>query len=113
MESAKQRLLGEMPNLKPQLDAGLTLSDMFGNYQSMAAKTLELDPNTVSVSDGKFRAALSASDGKGGFRQLSLGEWEQLLRTDPQYKFQFTKQANRDSTDIALSIAQAFGKTGG
>ena len=109
-ERAKQALLGEMPNLKPQLDAGLTLSNVFGNYQSLAAKTLELDPNTVNVSDGKFRQALSASDGKGGFRQLSLGEWEQKLRTDPQYGYQFTKQANRDATSIALSIARAFGK---
>jgi hypothetical protein len=110
-ERAKQQLLGEMPNLKPQLDAGLTLANVFGNYQNVAAKTLELDPNSVNVADGKFRAALSAPDGGGGFRQLSLGEWEQKLRTDPNYGFQFTKTANRDATDIGLSIARAFGKT--
>ena len=109
-ERAKLNLLGEMPNLKPQLDAGLTLSNMFANYQTMAARTLELDPNAVNVADGKFRSALSAPDGKGGFRQLSLSEWEQKLRTDEQYGWQFTKQANQQATDIGLTLARAFGK---
>ena len=99
-----------MPNLKPQLDAGLTLSNMFANYQTMAARTLELDPNAVNVADGKFRSALSAPDGKGGFRQLSLSEWEQKLRTDEQYGWQYTKQANQQATDIGLTLARAFGK---
>jgi len=110
-ERAKIALIGENPHLKAQIDAGLTLKSMFTNYQSEAANLLELDPNTVQITDPKFRQALAYRDPKSGqVRQLSLSEWREILRTDPQYKYQFTKQANRDATDIALTIARAFGK---
>lgn len=110
-ERAKMSLVGEMPHLKSQLDAGLTLRNMFRNYQQEAANVLELDPNAVQITDPKFRQALAYRDPNNGeVRQLSLSEWRQQLRTDPQYGYQFTKQANNDATDIALTIARAFGK---
>jgi hypothetical protein len=37
-ERAKLALLGEMPHLKTQIDAGLTLNNVFKNYQSVAAE---------------------------------------------------------------------------
>lgn len=109
-ERAKGALLGAMPHLKTQIDAGLTLTNIFRNYQQEAADVLELDPNSVSVNDPRFRAALDARDAQGNTRQLSLGEWRQKLRTDPSYGYQYTKRANREATDIGLTIARAFGK---
>lgn len=110
-ERAKLALLGENPHLKQQIDAGLTLNSMFKNYQSEAAKLLEMDPNSISVSDPKFRQALSYRDPKTGqIRQLSLGEWRQMIRTDKQFNYQYTRQANQDATDLGLTIARAFGK---
>lgn len=110
MERAKGALLGSMPHLKSQIDSGLTLTNIFRNYQQEAADVLELDPNAVSVTDPRFRAALDARDDKGNTRQLSLGEWRQKLRTDPSYGYQYTKRANREAADIGLTIARAFGK---
>lgn len=109
-ERAKLALLGEMPHLKTQIDAGLTLNNIFKNYQTVAAEELELDPNSVSVLDSKFRNALSKKDNSGQIRQLSLSEWRDELRTNDVYGYRFTKQANQDATDIGLSIARAFGK---
>ena len=110
-ERAKLALVGENPHLKQQIDAGLTLKSMFTNYQTEAAKLLEVDPNSISVSDPKFRQALAYRDPKSGqVRQLSLSEWRQMIRTDKQFNYQYTKQANQDSTDLALTIARAFGK---
>jgi hypothetical protein len=109
-ERAKQALLGSMPHLRTQIDAGLTLTNIFRNYQQEAADVLELDPNSVSVTDPRFRAALDARDANGNSRQLSLGEWRQTLRTDPSYGYQYTKKANREATDLAMMIARAFGK---
>ena len=109
-ERAKLSLLGEMPHLKTQIDAGLTLNNIFKNYQSVAAEELELDPNSVSVLDSKFRNALSKKDANGQIRQLSLSEWRDELRTNDLYGYRFTKRANQDATDIGLAIARAFGK---
>ena len=111
-ERAKLSLLGEMPHLKTQIDAGLTLNNIFKNYQSVAAEELELDPNSVSVLDSKFRNALSKKDSNGQVRQLSLSEWRDELRTNDVYGYRYTKKANQDATDIGLSIARAFGKVG-
>ena len=110
-ERAKLALVGENPHLKQQIDSGLTLKSMFTNYQSEAAKLLEVDPNSISVSDPKFRQALAYRDQKSGqVRQLSLSEWRQMVRTNSEFDYQFTKQANRDATDLGLTIARAFGK---
>jgi hypothetical protein len=110
-ERAKLALVGENPHLKQQIDAGLTMKSMFTNYQTEAAELLEVDPNSISVSDPKFRQALAYRDPKSGqVRQLSLSEWRQIVRTDKQFNYQYTKQANKDATDLGLTIARAFGK---
>lgn len=110
-ERAKMSLMGEMPHLKAQLDAGLSLKSMFTNYQKEAANILGVDPNTIQMSDPKFRQAFAYRDPDSGqVRQLSLAEWRQQLRSDPIYGYQYTPQANKDATDLALTIARAFGK---
>jgi len=107
---AKTAVMGEMPHLKDQLDSGLTVKQIFRNYQQEAAEVLQTDPNTISFSNPKWRAALSKRDENGNVRQLSLAEWRQELRSNPDYGYQFTPQANRDATDLALTLARAFGK---
>jgi hypothetical protein len=110
-ERAKLAILGEMPHLKPQLDAGLTPATMFKNYQTEAATLLGVDPNTINFSDPKWRNALASRDPQGNIRQLSLPEWRREIRTNPEYGYQFTPQANQDALDIALTVAKAFGKS--
>lgn len=110
-ERAKLAILGEMPHLKPQLDSGLTPATMFKNYQTEAASLLGVDSNTINFSDPKWRNALASRDPQGNVRQLSLAEWRREIRTNPEYGYQFTPQANQDAVDIALTIAKAFGKT--
>jgi hypothetical protein len=99
-------------HLSEQIDAGLTLEDLAANYKEKAAKTLELDPNTINFAT-EFGDALNyRSEGANAGRVLSMSEWETELRTNNKYKYSFTKQANQDATDIGLSIARAFGKVG-
>jgi hypothetical protein len=43
---------------------------------------------------------------------LSLSEWVTTVKSDPTFGWQYTKQANQQATDIALSLARAFGKVG-
>ena len=108
---AREKAKANYPHLKEALDAGVTLEELSGNFKAVAAKTLELDPASINMSDAKFNAALNyRKDGQS--RMLSLGEWETELRTNDKYRYSFTKQANQDATDIGLSIARAFGKVG-
>ena len=106
---AREKAKANYPHLKEALDAGVTLEELSGNFKAVAAKTLELDPASINMSDAKFNAALNyRKDGQS--RMLSLGEWETELRTNDNYGYRFTKKANQDATDIGLAIARAFGK---
>jgi len=99
-------------HLSEQIDAGLTLEDLAANYKEKAARTLELDPNTINFATDFGDALNYRSEGANAGRVLSMSEWETELRTNDKYKYSFTKQANQDATDIGLSIARAFGKVG-
>ena len=92
--------------LAPQLDAGLTLAEIFSSYRDIAANTLELAPESISFNDPKFRTAF----GGPNTPPPTLGEWETMLRTDPKYGFEKTKKAKRDAMSMAMTIAQMFGE---
>ena len=92
--------------LAPQLDAGLTLAEIFSSYKDVAANTLELTPESISFNDAKFRTAL----GGPNTPPPTLGEWETMLRTDPKYGFENTKKAKRDAFKLSTTIAKMFGE---
>ena len=92
--------------LAPQLDAGLSLSEIFSSYRDTAANTLELSPESISFNDPKFRVAF----GGPNTPPPTLGEWETMLRTDPKYGFENTKKAKRDAMTLATTIAKTFGE---
>lgn len=92
--------------LAPQLDAGLTLAEIFSSYRDTAANTLELTPESISFNDAKFRTAF----GGPNTPPPTLGEWETMLRTDPKYGFENTKRAKRDAFKLSTTIAKMFGE---
>ena len=100
----------QYPHLKNAINAGVTLEELAANYKKIASETLELDPSQIDM-NGIYNVALKTGEG-GKERMMSYSEWQTMLRTDPKYKYSFTKQANQDATDIGLSIARAFGKVG-
>ena len=97
------------PHLAKQIDAGLTLNDLAYDYQRTAADLLELTPDQIDMSKGKFNLALKSGEG-GKERMLSTSEWIQTIKSDADFGWQYTKQANDQATNVALSIAKAFGK---
>jgi hypothetical protein len=93
-------------HLSEQIDSGLTLDDIFSPYREIAAKVLEKTPNQISLSDPLFASALgNKKDG-----QMSLSDWETKLMTDRKYGYEYTAKANQDATNLALTIARAFGR---
>ena len=107
-EQLQAKWKGAMPHLRDQFDAGLTLDQIGSSYKSYAAQLLETPEDQINMFEGPYLQAFD--NGEGG--QLSLSQWIEKVKTDPRFGWQYTKQANQQSTDIALTLARAFGKVG-
>ena len=109
LQKAQKLAKGDYFHLSDQIDAGLSLEDIFGNYKRYAANVLELDESQIDFNkDPKWRAAFGTRESG----QMGLGDWVTKLKSDESFGWQYTKQANQQATDIALTLARAFGKVG-
>jgi len=99
----------QFPGLSSFIDQGINVKTIADQYKSQAAALLEMPSTAIDMNDPKFRVALDAR-GDGESRPLSFGEWETLIKTNPNYGWQYTKTANKQALDIATTIARAFGK---
>lgn len=111
-EGLRQRLQkyvkGAMPQIAEQIDAGLTLEDIGGNYRRYAAQLLERSEDEIDMFSGPYLKAFGTKE----TGQLSLSDWITTVKTDPTFGWQYTKTANQQATDVALTLARAFGKVG-
>ena len=92
--------------LSPQLDAGLTLAEIFSPYRDLAARTLEVAPETIDFNDPKFSVAFGTKDKPA----MNLDEWQTLLKSDSKYGYDKTSQAKNDARSMVMAMAKAFGK---
>ena len=107
LQKAQKAAKGAYGHLADQIDAGLSLEDIFSNYRNYAADLLEIDPNQIDFTkDGKWAKAFGSKE----TGQMSLTDWISTVKSDPSFGWQFTKQANQQATDIGLTLARAFGK---
>lgn len=105
-QKAQNYAKGVMPQLADQIDRGLTLEEIGGNYSRYAAQILEQTEDQIDMFSGPYLQAFGTKE----TGQLSLGDWVERLKSDSRFGWQYTKQANQQATDVALSIARAFGK---
>jgi len=107
LQKAQKAAKGAYGHLSDQIDSGLSLDDIFSNYRRYAANVLELDESQIDFTkDPKWQSAFGTKESG----QMSLGNWVTKLKSDSQYGYQNTKQANQDANSLALAIAKAFGK---
>lgn len=92
--------------LAPQLDAGLTMAEIFQPYRDTAAKVLELAPESINFNDPKWSVAFGSTTKP----PMSMGEFLDEIKTKDKYGFSNTKQAKNDAQKIVQTIAEAFGK---
>lgn len=105
-QQLQQEAIAAFPQLQKQIEAGLSLETIGSRYRSYAAELLEKDPEQIDMFSGPYLDAFgSAQTGP-----MSLGEWTQKVKSDSRFGWQFTNQANQQATDIALTLARAFGK---
>lgn len=105
-DRAKNAAKALYPHLSQQLDAGLSLDDLFKNYRTYASSILELDPNTIDfVAQPKWARAFGSAE-KG---PMSLADWERELKTNKDYGWRFTNQANQQVSSVVSTLERAFG----
>ncbi len=92
------------------LDRGYSVADIAEPYVQTAARMLETNPNMIDMKDTKFQKALGMVDADGKKRQMTLGEWEKTLRTDPIYGWDKTNQAAGLAVQVGEQILRQFGK---
>ena len=110
-QSFQEKAKMQNPHLATQIDKGFTLDDISADYIRYTAETLDKPLSEIDMSpSGKYNAALSTPDGKGGYRQPGLAEWINTLRTDEKYGWQFTKEANDQVRQLGVNLAKTFGK---
>jgi len=106
VERAKNSAKALYPHLAQQLDAGLSLDDLFKNYRQYAAQVLELDPNTIDwTKDAKWTKAFGTQQ----TGPVSLADWERALKTDDTFGWKFTNQANQQVSSVVSTLERAFG----
>ena len=82
-------------------DPKLTVRDLVNPYLQVMADTLEIDPNTVKLTDSTIQNAIS------GTKLRSLSDFQTDMRNDS--RFSTTKTAKREAVDFAQSLLRSFG----
>lgn len=103
-DARKLASLGQSDFVKDLLGQGYDLETIYSPYKNTMASILELDPNTISLSDPALRMGIS----KEG--DMNLYDFERSLRKDNRW--QYTQQARGEVADVALRVLRDFGFTG-
>jgi len=98
-------------NLAQQLDdPSMDMATIVRPWQEHAAKVLEMDPSEIDMTLPQFQLAYSGNTENGQTKALSIGEWNQKLRTDSIYNWKSTNTAKQGARELAFNLASAFGK---
>ena len=98
-------------NLAQQLDdPSMDMATIVRPWQEHAAKVLEMDPSEIDMTLPQFQIAYSGNTENGQTKALSIGEWNQKLRTDSIYNWKNTNTAKQGARELAFNLASAFGK---
>lgn len=91
------------------IDAGLTIQQIFAPYRQYAAAVLEKAPDQIDFIDKNGVPTVYADALQGDEGPLSLGQWLRKLKTDPKYGYQYTSQANAEVSSMVSTLEKAFG----
>lgn len=111
LDDAQRRMREEAatkwPTYSEQILAGANARQLASSYINTYAKTMELDPMSISLDDPLLREAMTGVDDKGNFRQMGLWEFEQHLRSKPEWME--TKQGMDQTVSVGAGILRRMG----
>lgn len=114
-EDGFEKYLKEMgksmnPALVNAIDRGITPNQYAEPYRQTAAALLEIAPDQIDFSQPRWQRAVMHMNPKGETMAMTLADWQSLLRSDPSYGYDQTRQARAEAARFAEQLAQRFGK---
>lgn len=92
---------GMPDNVKKLLNEGVDLDTVYAPYKNLMASVLELNPESIDLKDPTLRLAF------GPDKETTIYDFEKALRKD--YRWQYTDNAKRDVSNVALKVLRDFG----
>jgi hypothetical protein len=96
------------PHLAAAIDAGVTLEDLAFDYRKAASDVLGMPVNSVPLTEDFLGQALRTGE-PGKYRVMTTNEWKYLLKSNPEYGYQYTAKAREEVNNIVSSLEKAFG----
>lgn len=93
--------LGMPEKVQKLLAQGIDLDTVYSPYKNLMASILELNPESIDLKDPTLRLAF------GPDREMPIYDFEKTLRKD--YRWQYTDNAKRDVSNVALKVLRDFG----
>jgi hypothetical protein len=93
--------LGMPDKVVKLLDQGVDLDTVYSPYRNLMASILELNPESIDLKDPTLRSAI------GPDKEMPIYDFEKNLRKD--YRWQYTDNAKRDVSNVALKVLRDFG----
>ena len=93
--------LGMPEKVQKLLSQGIDLDTVYSPYKNLMASILELNPASIDLRDPTLRSAI------GPDKETSIYDFEKALRKD--YRWQYTDNAKRDVSNVALKVLRDFG----
>lgn len=109
-EQIKQQAISAFPAYKTQLDSGVTLHDIAQPYIQAMAQQLDLNPNTITVTDPLIKQALNATDNNGKPVGMDQTAFMGRLRSDPRWNQ--TQGAQDDVMKVGNDVLKSMGLIG-
>jgi len=97
------------PWAKTAIDQGLTPADLLKNHQQYVAQSLEIDPNTVDLTDDQYLKMMTVTDATGNSRVATQGELRANVRKDARWAG--TSEAKDLGSSMATMVARIFGRS--
>lgn len=107
---AKVQAKNLFPSISDRIDAGETFQDIIDPYRESAASLLEIDGGTIDFKQPDWIKAVTYMDDKGEQRPMSFTEWNDYVRQNRSFGYEYTEQAQRRAYQVADSLANLFGK---
>jgi hypothetical protein len=98
------------PGLSSALDSGVTVAQYADPYKQIAVQELGINPSDFNLSDTKWSDSLNQVDPKTGDRTaMTLAQWQTQLRSDPQYGYNNTHQAEDAAAQFINQLGSRMG----
>jgi hypothetical protein len=105
----QERASSLYPHLRPQMDQGATMKDLFSGHMQTIAEEWEVDPGTLTYDSPTMQSIIGRRDpNTGNMRSASLYEAKILARQDD--KFWNTSRARQLESSAGNYLLKTFGK---